>query len=233
MNQVLDLFRLQKIDTRRDQISTRLVEIEKKLAEDQLLRQAQKQLKDAEQAVNHARQTLKLAEDAVQAQHIKIEQDTTSLYSGRIHSPKELQDLQQEITALKKYLIILEDQQLETMIALENAEELCAKAEENRRDVQAKLVNAHSTLVGEQYTLNKEYERLDTERLAIINTLPEDMHKLFDRLRLQKRGLAVTTVHDDYCDACGTTLTPAEMQIARSPGQISYCPTCGRIIYAG
>ena len=233
MNQALDLYRLQKIDSRRDQISARLSEIDRILSEDRDLQDAQKNYNHAEQELQKARQTLKKAENAVQTQQIKIEQDTTNLYSGRIRNPKELQDLQLEISTLKKYLIILEDQQLDAMIALEKAETLCDEAKKNQQSVQAKSLDAHSILRGEQYKLEKEVERLNTERVTIINPLSPDIRKLYDRLREQKRGLAVATVHDASCDACGATLTPAEMQIARSPSQISFCQTCGRIIYAG
>ena len=233
MSQVLNIYRLQIIDSRHDQVNARLAEIEKIMSEDPALLAAQMQYKNAENAVKHARSVLKAAEDSVQAQQIKIEQNTSSLYGGRIHNPKELQDLQNDVATLKRYLSTLEDQQLEAMIALEKAEEECAQAEKIQQGEQARALNAHSTLAGEQFTLRKEFERLDTERMAVISSISPDVQKLYDRLRQQKRGLAVTTVHDSSCDACGSTFTPAELQTARSPNQMSFCPTCGRILYAG
>ena len=76
-------------------------------------------------------------------------------------------------------------------------------------------------------------DRLETERQAVVASISSDTLKLYERLRQQKRGLAVTTAKDASCDTCGATLTAAEWQLARSPGQMSYCPSCGRILYAG
>ena len=233
MSQVLNLYRLQKIDTRRDQLMNRSAEIDKILSLDQALVAAQTQFHESELALKQARDVLQTSEDHVQAQQIKIEETNTSLYGGRIHNPKELQDLQNELVTLKRYLATLEDQQIEAMIAVEKAEAECSIAQKVLQGEQSRALNAHSNLAGEQFSLRKESERLDTERAAVISSIPPDVQKLYDRLRLQKRGLAVTTIHDDSCDACGSTLTPSEMQNIRSLNQMSYCPTCGRILYAG
>jgi predicted nucleic acid-binding Zn-ribbon protein len=55
---------------------------------------------------------------------------------------------------------------------------------------------------------------------------------VYDQLRKQKRGLAITTIAENSCEACGTTLTPSQQQTARSTSQLFHCPTCGRILYA-
>jgi predicted nucleic acid-binding Zn-ribbon protein len=233
MSQTLNLYRLQLVDSRCDQALARIAEIDRIMSEDQALIEAQKLYQNAEQALKQARFILTTAEDAVQAQQIKIEQSTSSLYSGRIQNPKELQDLQNELATLKRYLARLEDQQLEAMISLEKFEDEFAQAQKTLQKEQARALNSNSVLAGEQFSLRKELDRLDIERTAVISSVTPDGQKLYDRLRQQKRGLAVSTIHDDSCDACGSTLTPAELQIARSTNQISLCPTCGRILYAG
>ena len=57
------------------------------------------------------------------------------------------------------------------------------------------------------------------------------MISLYENLRKQKRGVAVSLVNDNACEICGTTLTPAQAQATRLSLQIQYCPTCGRILY--
>ena len=233
MSQVLNLYRLQKIVTRRDQISSRLAEIDKIMSENEDLSHAREQSENANQALQEARRNLKLLEDAVQSQQIKIEENTAALYGGRIHNPKELQDLQNEVAALKRYLATLEDQQLEAMISLETFEAQSKAAQDYLQAILAQSISINSTLVGEQTSLRKEMDRLETERQAVVASISSDTLKLYERLRQQKRGLAVTTAKDASCDTCGATLTAAEWQLARSPGQMSYCPSCGRILYAG
>ena len=233
MSQVVTLFRLQKIDTRRDQIAARLVEIEKTLSEDLALIQAQQQCAEADQSVVQHRHTLELAEDAVQAQNIKIEEGEAALYGGRIQNPKELQDLQNDVASLKRYLATLEDQQLEAMVALDEAETRHSAASSALQQAQARSESQHASLFAERAAFQKESEKLEAERQAAVSGISAETMKIYDRLRQQKRGLAVTVVTDRACEACGATLTPADWQTARSPTQISYCPTCGRILYAG
>jgi uncharacterized protein len=233
MSHALNLYRLQKIDSRRDQVSIRLAEIDKILSKNETLRQAQEQCEIARLALVEARKNLKLLEDAVQAQQIKIEENNAALYGGRIHNPKELLDLQNDVISLKKHLGALEDQQLEAMISLEAYETRSNIAQEELQTVVAQSMNMNSTLIGEQASLHKEMERLLTEHQAVVASIAPETLKLYERLRQQKRGLAVTTAKDASCDTCGATLTPSEWQVARSPGQMSYCPSCGRILYAG
>jgi predicted nucleic acid-binding Zn-ribbon protein len=233
MSQVITLFRLQKIDTRRDHIALRLGEIEKILSEDLALLQAQNQQVETEQVLQQKRKSLNHAEDAVQAQMTKIEQADTALYGGRIRNPKELQDLQNDVRSLKRYLATLEDEQLEAMVALEDTETQLQTATTALQLAEAKSEGQHATLVAEKTALLKEREKLDAERQAAIGAISEDTLKIYERLRLQRRGVAVAAVVDRACEACGVTLSPAEWQIARSPTQITYCSTCGRILYAG
>lgn len=233
MSQKLDLFRLQKIDTRRDQIATRLQEIERILRETQELVNARDQLNKAETSTRAAQKALQEAETAVHSQHVKIEQDEASLYGGKVRNPKELQDLQNEVASLKRYLAKLEDQQLEAMLSLEENEARLTSAQSQMAMVEERTQQQHSGLIAEKNALIKDLERLDSEHQATSRPVSPESLMVYENLRKQKRGLAVTQVDDCTCTACGATLTPSECQVARSPSQISLCPSCGRILYAG
>ena len=233
MTSVLMLYRLQKIDSQLDQVKNRIAEIDRLLNEDSALRAARQTLSDAEQQQAKARQTLKQAENQVEAQQLKIEESEASLYGGRIHNPKELQDLQNDVASLKKYLLVLENQQLEAMLALEEADTGVEDKRADLKTVEGQHGNEHAAHLGSRNTLQRDIERLDAERKALTPSISLDEIKLYDRLRQQKRGIAVAAAADSACEACGTTLTPAEWQNARNPSKISFCPTCGRILYAG
>jgi len=233
MSQSLDLYRLQKIDSQREKAASRIRAIDQILLNDLALRQAQNELAACDQALQAARHNLKLAEDAVQAQAIKIEQNQAALYGGKVKNPKELQDLQHESSALKRYLSVLEDQQLDAMLALENSEQEYQKAAGFLDRTQSDSAQKNSTLVSEKQGLQRDIERLESERQATIKPIPVEAQAIYEKLLKQKRGLAVAVVLDNTCSGCGSTLTPAEWQAARSPNMISYCPTCGRILYAG
>jgi uncharacterized protein len=231
MSQTLSLYRLQQIDSQIDRTQVRIQAIQKILEDDNELRQASEQAQSSESAYLAAEQALKQAEIDVQNQHIKIEQTEASLYSGTTHSPKELQDLQNDVAALKRHRITLEDCQLEAMLASERTETAFRSAQEALQAVRERLTDQNRDLHQELETLQKEIDRLSTERNATAGAIPLDAIKLYDQLRQQRRGLAIATISDNSCDACGSTLSLAQMQSARSSGQMTLCPSCGRILY--
>jgi predicted nucleic acid-binding Zn-ribbon protein len=232
MSAALGLYRLQVVDSRMDEIRARLEEIRQILENDQEMRQAKNQVSETEATLKLSQHSLRQAEAEVDKQKIKIEQSESNLYSGNVKNPKELQDLQNEVAALKRHLETLEDRQLEAMLEEESAEQTHQAAIEKMERVKARLADQNQTLTNEQSELNKDLERLDAERGAALSPLDVKLLTVYDQLRKDKRGLAIAAVNDGACAACGTTLTPAQLQSARSTAQINNCPTCGRILYA-
>lgn len=233
MNQALHLSQLQKIDTQLDQINLRLKEITSIMAADQSIQEAEADLENTRQALRLAHRELQKAEEKVQNQRVKIETSDAALYGGKIRNPKELQDIQLEIQSLKKYLVTLEDQQLEAMLVYEAAELEKEQAEQNLIRVQAQQASSQSHLLGEKDTLERQAERLRVEYRVAESQVDANSLSIYRRLREQKRGLAVTAIEDGACKACGSGLRPAELQSARSPNNLVFCSSCGRIIYAG
>lgn len=232
MSHVLTFYRLQQIDSQTDRAYTRLNEIRKTLENDDSLKLSQDAEESASSELKLAESRLKQVEQEAQALKVKIEQTESTLYSGLVHTPKELQDLQNESAALKRYMTIVEDRLLDTMVALETSQSLSNETRESYVEVRAKWEKQNDNLLKEQSELNKDIQRLITERQAITESLPNDLNTQYEQLRKQHRGLAVTRIVDNACGSCGATLTPALIQAARMPNQISHCPSCGRILYA-
>ncbi|MDR3575129.1 MAG: C4-type zinc ribbon domain-containing protein [Anaerolineaceae bacterium] len=233
MNQAFNLFRLQKIDTQLDQINGRLAEIGHILATDETLRQAEEDLKTAKNKLFIMQQSLKQKEEEVLAQRIKIETAESSLYGGKVRNPKELQDLQVDVASLKKRLSILEDEQLDIMVAVELSETEFGQTQKALIQAQADHSNRSASLVGEQSQLIKSKDNLIAERNPLLNSVVPENLAIYQSLREQKKGVAVVSVEDESCSACGTTIRPVEIQAARSPQKIAFCSSCNRILYAG
>jgi hypothetical protein len=233
MSQPFKLFRLQQIDSQLDQDRRRLAEIEGILSNNEALNQAQETLNQAVDARENASKSLRKAEDNVQAQRIKIEQTSATLYGGKVRNPKELQDMQNEIAALKRYQSILEDRQLEAMLELEEVEKLEAAASAEYEKVQNQVNTLHASLINERTILLESVKNSESERQAAASSIPQDDLSLYEQLRRQRRGVAVAKVTDKACAACGTTLNAALLHASRSPNQLTRCDSCGRILYAG
>jgi len=232
MSAALGLYRLQQVDSQIDQIQARLKAIQETLENDLELKTATEQFNASYQKQRDAERLSNQAEAEVQKQRIKIEQTEASLYSGQVHNPKELQDLQKDVASLKKHLETLEERELESMIVVESAEKELHKAQAVLERVRSSRGDQNRDLTRESESLRKDRERFDSERRAVLGNLESKAVGIYDQLRQQRRGIAVAVISDNSCAACGTTLTASQQQSARSTSQLFHCPTCGRILYA-
>ena len=231
MSASLGLYRLQQVDRQIDHARSQLENIRRTLENDSELREALNQLETAQKEHHLAHSALKNAEAEVEAQKIKMEQAEASLYGGKVQNPKELQDLQKDIASLKKYLVTLEERELEAMIKAEDAEKDLQGAKTKLELVQARLGDEHKKLIADQSTFTMKLEQLAEEREATLSPIESNMLQVYESLRRQKKGVAITEVSDNSCASCGATITVSLLQNARSQ-KLANCPSCGRILYA-
>ena len=227
----LNLFRLQKIDTLIDKHQIRINIIDKTLLNDQRVRKATLLLEKAQGNAKEIRIQLKQLEDKIEDLRIKRKTTQASMFSGKIKNPKQLEELQMETDALKRYILQLEDEQLELMIAFESAENTEQKAEKTLTKIKATTVQENSEMLGERKTLEAELERIMREKEAVLTSIPEENLKLYQRLRKSKHGTAIAAVSDGGCSICGQALTPADLQSIRVSDRLVFCPSCGRILF--
>lgn len=231
MNLPLTLFRLQNIDTQLRHINSRLMEIEAILLQDESVKKALWNLEKSEEDVKAEKLNLKRIEDKVKEKSIKFKLTQASLFGGKISNTKELQDLQNEGEALKRSIAKLEEEQLIYMIALETAQETQKNSDLEYKQAITDQISKNSILMGEKVKLEGELPGFETQKQTIAQGIPPQILALYENLLKSKGGKAVAEVVDDSCDACGATLTPAEIQSARSPSTLLRCRTCGRILF--
>lgn len=233
MSAALGLLRLQQVDSRVNQIETRLEKIREILENDSEVRAVREQIANAEAGQRDNEKARQAAEGDAQEKQSKIKQAEARLYGGNVHNPKELLDLQAEITYLKKHLAETEEQELEAMQKVENGQVALASLEDDLKNIQARLSDAHKILITDQEHLLRDLADLQSERQAALGPLEAGYLKTYDSIRLQRRGVAVAEISENACRACGTTLTAALQQSARHAVQLVFCPSCGRILYGG
>ncbi len=232
MSAALALFRLQQVDTRMAQMEARRRQIQAIIENDSELQGAMAELKAAEHEERRFEQDRRVAEEGARDQQVKIQQAESSLYGGSVHNPKELQDLQADVASLKKHLAALEEQELEAMIKLESSQGAVQAAQARLTTVQSRLGEDQRHLLEEQAALSRDLQALELERKAAVSTVAPKMLDAYERLRQERRGVAVAEVQDNACGACGTTLTAALQQSARHASEPVHCPSCGRILFA-
>ena len=232
MSRPLNLYRLQQVDSQIDQAKTRLKEIEALLSDNANLRKAKALANRAAKNLETVQKEQSQAETKVKNQRIKIEQTEATLYSGTIRNPKELQDLQNEVAALKRFLDTLEERQLEAMLATDEATGKNQEAEKILGQYRAQAEKQQASLVQERTQLESQKAAAENQRLGAAKLIAPDDLAVYERLRKERAGVAVSGVKDRACNACGSTLTAALHQAARSPSQLVFCDMCGRILCA-
>jgi predicted nucleic acid-binding Zn-ribbon protein len=233
MSQISILYRLQQIDSQLDTARTTLQIAERELNDNSLLETAEQNAEQAKQMHQTELKRLRDAENKSYDVRVKIELSEASLYGGKIQNPKELQDLQNEISSLKRMIITLEDHELEAMMAVDEAEANLSRVMEAVKDAQGKQIEHSAILKGEKTKLLVQIERLEAERKATLPPINATDLALYETLRKVRNGVAVVKISSRACGACGATLTAALIQSTQSTGQLVRCPTCGRILYPG
>ena len=231
MSQTLSLYRLQQVDSQIDRAQTCLQTVQNTLEDETELRLAEERFDSAKDISQSSDQDLKQAEANALSQRIKIEQTEANLYSGKGHSPKELLDLQKDVASLKRHLIALEDIQLEAMLVAEKSMLALQTSQATLLAARNHSAEKNQGLQEELTVLQKELEKLYAERAAVSGSIPLDVLGLYDRLRQQRRGIAVAVIRDSSCSACGSGLSAAQMQSSRASEPMALCPSCGRILY--
>ena len=231
MNLSFSLYRLQKIDTQRQKIIQRIAQIEAELAADEAIQACLKVKEQAEHELKQTQSKLRDIAQQVAAKRMKLELNQNQLFGGKIRNPKDLQDLQAEADFLRKSIQELEDLQLEAMLELEAAQQGLEQAEQAYQQCLSNRATQASLLLGEKHQLENDLTGLNAQREALIQTLPSDVLAHYESLLKTKAGKAVAAIMEESCEACGMTISPADMQAARSPNILAHCKTCGRILY--
>ncbi|HEY59450.1 MAG TPA: hypothetical protein G4N92_02010 [Anaerolineae bacterium] len=233
MNESFHLHQLQKIDSQINHNAKRIHEIDELLNANFEVEKAKSDENEHAQIFHQTKIRLQKINTEVEAKKNKISQCESHLYSGKVKNPKELQDLQNELKSLRKFLAALEDEQLEKLINFEDSEREHQKVKETLTKEITTFETRKAMLQSEKETLIINKNRLEVEREAILTQLTKVNIMIYERLSQEKRGLAVATLENNACSACGATLTPGQRQESHSPQSIYYCPSCGRIIYGG
>jgi len=137
----------------------------------------------------------------------------------------EMKPLEGIIIAIKK--------ELEAMQIVETAQANLQETLDHVERIEARLGSEHRKLFEEQDSLEPVRRSLLTEREAATSAVASGILSKYEDLRRQRRGIAVSEVSENACNSCGTTLTAALQQSARHAAELVFCPSCGRILFAG
>jgi predicted nucleic acid-binding Zn-ribbon protein len=155
--------------------------------------------------------------------------DQDRMDSGAIANPKDLERMQHELQTLERRISALEDEELEVMEQLEEAQSALAELTTALESIDSRLGDLTSARDAKVASFDAEIASVSAGRDAIVAELPEDLLALYEKLRANKNGVGAAELR---ARQCGLRLAPAPLgRIRSSPSdQVERCQECQRIL---
>jgi predicted nucleic acid-binding Zn-ribbon protein len=176
---------------------------------------------------------VKRLEDETASVTGKVKEIDTTMYSGSVSSPKELQAMQAEIDQLRRHQATLEDREFELMEAQEEVESelapLVAQVAEHETTARA----ARERIAAEEIVIDGEIAAEVEVRAASVADLPGDLLADYERCRSATRGVGVARLVGNTCQGCRLTIPSTEVERIRkgeTEGEVAHCDNCGAIL---
>jgi len=231
MNVSFQLFQLQHIDSEIDRHNKRIKEIQTSLDNNVTISSAEQKLESSKQVFIERSNAFNQINDQIEKKKIKRNQSQSTLYSGKVQNPKELEDLQYEISSLEKSIKTLEESLMQALIDLDESENNLESAKVDLKNARSEFATESALLNAEKEKLLQQVNGLKNKRSPLYKSIQPLFQNQYETLRKRKNGIAVTSVNENSCGACGANLTASQIQAARTPIKLFICPNCSRIIY--
>jgi uncharacterized protein len=174
----------------------------------------------------------KKAEQDVDQVRARADRDQKRLDSGQVSSARDLENLQSEIMSLQRRQSDLEEIVLEVMERREEAETRLRNVESDRETSEKTLAELTSRRDAAYREIDGEAELTRTARAGVATDIPDDLMKLYDKLRDQHRGVAATALLRGQCQGCHLQLNTVELNAIRAAAadEVIRCEECRRIL---
>lgn len=188
-------------------------------------------VRDAQIVVDDLTREQKKADADVETVKARRERDRSRMDQGLITNPKDLERMSHELESLERRISNLEDDELEVMARLEDAERelesgraALAAAEEAR----AEAIASRDVKAGD---IEKELTSVAADRDVAVEGMPADLLALYERIRAQK-GVGAAELRARQCGGCRLTLNASDLSVISKtpPDQVVRCEECDRIL---
>lgn len=178
-----------------------------------------------------AREQTKAEQDVDQVRQRAV-RDQQRLDSGLVSSPKDLESIQRELTSLAKRQSDLEDVVLDVMERRETAQERAAELTGRVDSLQSKVTEAEARKGASLQALDAEGFSVSKQREVLAAGVPDDLIKLYDKLRGQQGGIGAARLYQKRCEGCRLELNITELnEVRAAPADtVVRCENCRRIL---
>ena len=225
------LYRLQQVDLEIRAQKQRLGEVVRAQKETAELITARTRLETAESTLAEWQKQRNELNRELESLNSKAKQTENRLYSGNVKNPKEMADLQQALAALGRRREALEEEMLEAMIMVEEAEGEQETAVSAYNRIKSEWEVDQSGFKEEQNELALALGKLMEQSKILRGRLSADLLSKYDHLSQRHHGEAIALLKLNRCHGCQLTVS-ANIVKQVQQGKLVYCGSCGRILLA-
>jgi predicted nucleic acid-binding Zn-ribbon protein len=152
--------------------------------------------------------------------------------SGRVTSPKELTAIQEEVAALKRRQVALEDDLLERMEQRETLEAELAELTDRRRLITAEQDEVTRARDAALVEIDRERTSEQAAAEAVEPRVGAELRALYEQVRRRQGGVGAAALRGDTCQGCRVSISPVELAAIRKlpPETVKRCENCRRIL---
>jgi len=186
----------------------------------------------ADTTVSDLTREQKKADGEVELVRARRVRDEERMNSGQISNAKDLSNMQHEIVALDRRIATLEDEELEVMEALEEAQKRLTVLTDELAEINSVLEEAVVARDAKIVAIDKEAREALAEREMIAQKVPADLTTLYNKLRKQYGGLGAAPLRARRCEGCRLELNGGDLRdlVAQPDNEVLRCPECDRIL---
>ncbi|MCW2845166.1 MAG: hypothetical protein JWN22_3082, partial [Nocardioides sp.] len=158
--------------------------------------------------------------------------DQDRIDQGLISNPRDIERMQHEMVSLERRISSLEDDELEIMATVEDAQRTLDSLTAQIAAADERLAALRASRQEKGGDIEAELGRLVGQREAAVEGLPEDLLTLYDKLRGNRRGVGAAELRQGRCTGCQLSIDKAELEvIRRAPADLVVrCEECSRIL---
>ncbi len=168
----------------------------------------------------------------VEAVKTRRRRDRDRMDQGLVTNPKDLERMGHELESLERRIASLEDEELELMARLEDAQRDLDGLAAQVADADQRLAELSTTRDERLGEIDAELTTLQAQRATGVEGLPADLLALYDRLREQKGGIGAAELRQRRCTGCQLGIDNAELAVIKAApvDDVIRCEECNRIL---
>jgi predicted nucleic acid-binding Zn-ribbon protein len=184
-----------------------------------------------ETAVTDLTRDQKKADAEVELVKTRRTRDEERLNSGAVSNPKDLASLQHELVALERRISTLEDDELEVMEKLEEAQARLTNVQGDLDEVRIQLDQQIAARDAAIAQIDEQAAAAQAERESTATIVPDDLIALYDKVRGQY-GIGAAALRARRCEGCRLEINGADLrELKAAPeDEVLRCPECSRIL---